>query len=112
MSERMAAQLRALLEDEKQALLRADFDSLAHLADRKEAFIEELSAQPLHGKALRELRDANAHNQALLAAVAKGVSAVRLTVLQHHKARNTSFYQKDGSQSPLLPQAGKLARRA
>lgn len=112
MSERIIAQLRALLEDEKQALLRADFDSLAQLADRKEALIEALSADPLRGQILNELRDANARNQALLAAIAKGVSAVRLTVLQHQKARNTSFYQKDGSQSPLLPQAGTLARRA
>lgn len=112
MSERRIAQLRTLLEEEKQALLRADFDSLATLADRKEAIIVQLSADPLRGNTLQELRDANARNQALLAAIAKGISAVRLVVVQHHKARNASFYQKDGSQSPLLPQSGKLAHRA
>ncbi|WFE73819.1 hypothetical protein [Roseinatronobacter sp. S2] len=112
MSERVIAQLRMLLEDEKQALLGADFDSLSQLADRKEALIDALSVHPLRGKTLHELRTANARNQVLLAAIAKGVSAVRLTVLQHQKARNTSCYQKDGSQSPLLPQSGALARRA
>ncbi|MGP9789915.1 hypothetical protein [Roseinatronobacter sp. NSM] len=112
MSERMIKQLRTLLDQEKQALLRADFDSLEELAERKETLVQKLSAHPLHDSKLAELRDANAHNQALLAAIAKGISGVRGIVMDHHKARNTSFYQKDGTQSPLLPRSGKLAHRA
>lgn len=108
----MIKQLRTLLEEEKQALLRADFDSLEALAERKEGLVQKLSATPLRDNKLADLRDANAHNQALLAAIAKGISGVRLIVLDHHKARNTSFYQKDGTQSPLLPRSGKLAHRA
>ncbi|MGY6705219.1 hypothetical protein [Roseinatronobacter sp.] len=112
MSDRLVSDLRKLLADEKQALLRADFDSLETLAARKEVVITELSATRLRDGTLQELRDANAHNQALLGALSRGVSGVRTIISQHIRARNTSCYQKDGSQQPLLPSSGKLARRA
>ena len=112
MSDKLVADIRKLLADEKQALLRADFDSLATLAARKEAAIAELSTTGVRDGRLQELRDANAHNQALLAALGRGVSGVRTIIAQHIRARNTSCYQKDGSQQPLLPSSGKLARRA
>ncbi|MDD7971733.1 hypothetical protein [Roseinatronobacter alkalisoli] len=112
MPDELLSQLKAVLTEEGQALLAADFDRLEALAEQKEALLGALSGQPLPKAGLDTLRKANLRNQAFLGAVAKGIAGVRSVVMQHHNARNALFYQKDGTQNPLLPQSGKLARKA
>ena len=103
----------ALLEDERAALVAADFKALEDVATRKEALFEELRRTRAPEASLARLRQAAERNAALLAASARGLRAVTRRIAEIRAATGSlRTYSQDGRAQTVGAGQGSLERRA
>ncbi len=109
MGKNAVQKLSQLLEVERAALLKGDFEAVGALIEEKES----IAAQFNHANAqdLRLLSAALAHNSKLFAAAREGVSAVRSTLQQQHQARNTLSSYDSSGRATTISQPGRLTER-
>ncbi|WP_342069169.1 hypothetical protein [Yoonia algicola] len=90
-------QLHQILDQERQALLSANFEALAAFVSRKEDLLAQLDQTTPAKQVLRPIRQKMDENLALLAAAIKGVAAAgaRLSALQNVK-NGMSIYDNAG----------------
>jgi flagellar biosynthesis/type III secretory pathway chaperone len=89
--------LHQVLDQERQALISADYDALATFVSQKEALLSQLEKTIPAKEELRPLRQKMDENLGLLAAAIKGVAAAsaRLSALQNVKS-GLSVYDNAG----------------
>ena len=105
--------LSALLDREKEMILRGDLVSVHKLAPEKERLLRRLARSPLQRAALADLRRRASRNNDLLAASARGYQAV----LEHLRQAPTTedhlkTYGKDGQSDVLGKRNPGFNRRA
>ncbi len=93
--------LRALLEEERDALLAGELDRLAALADRKEHLCAALADAGPGDDHMRVLRDALTQNAALLKAAQAGLDAARLVLSGERPVQTMTVYARDGASRAL-----------
>lgn len=97
-----ARQVRALLEEERELILRGDLRALAGLAARSRTALEDLVATPTPPDAslepeLERIRGAAIRNRRLLAALLEGAAEARRELASHEIARNRLGYDRAGA---------------
>ncbi|NIZ09740.1 flagellar export chaperone FlgN [Pseudooceanicola sp. HF7] len=113
--QRLIDDLDVLLEQEREALIKGQLDTLPDLLERKETLIdalneidglEALQLQPLRGKVLR--------NQALLDGALRGIRSVANRFSTLRKIRRTlETYDDQGRKNALVQKRdNKLEKRA
>lgn len=102
--------LTQLLEVERQALLKGDFDTLGELVTTKEALVTQFD--DANAAELNILAAALARNSALFAAAHEGVTAVVSTLQQQRAARTSlSSYDSAGRATQIIrPERGTERR--
>lgn len=98
------ADLDALLQEERAALLRGDLDGVAQLHDTKERLIDDLSRldAELARDELAELNQKVERNQALLNGALAGIRSVSRRLAAVRRVRQSlEFYGEDGSKSQV-----------
>ncbi len=96
--------LNALLEDERQALLKGDLNALPFLLERKEEILNTLnSVTPSDPDRMKILGKKLRHNQVLLEGAMRGIKMVseRLETLKHLK-QSLHTYDQQGQKSEVL----------
>lgn len=88
--------LRTLLEEEREALLNADFSRLSRLADRKEQLLEAIATVGQDEDNLVPIRNALGRNAALLQAAQAGLQAARAALSGERPAAAMTVYARDG----------------
>lgn len=100
MTKRAMGQLTHLLEVERAALLKGDFETVGALIPEKEALSTQF--EDAGAADLRLLAAALAHNSTLFAAAREGVGAVLATLNQQRAARTTlSSYDSSGKATQI-----------
>ena len=109
-----ARQVRALLEEERELILRGDLTALAGLAARSRTALDDLVASPVAGdepeRELERIRTAADRNRRLLTALLEGAAEARRELAQHEKARKTLGYGRSGE--PVAGAGSGKSRRA
>ena len=110
-----ARQVRALLEEERELILRGDLRALAGLAARSRTALEDLvgAALPPGDASERELdriRQAASRNRRLLGALMEGASQARRELARHEKARVSLGYDRAGA--PVSASGDPRGRKA
>ncbi|TKZ15461.1 hypothetical protein FAP39_17140 [Shimia litoralis] len=96
--------LNALLEDERQALLKGDLNALPFLLERKEAILDTLNSEtPSDPDRIKILGKKLRHNQVLLEGAMRGIRMVseRLEALKQLK-QSLHTYDQQGQKSEVL----------
>lgn len=101
MPDRTAAELLALLEQERQAIRTASFDVLDALAEKKTTIFAALTQSATEPSDLGKIQKGLAENQALLAAAIAGVKAAQTRIQALHDVRH---------ELTVYDQSGQLAR--
>jgi flagellar biosynthesis/type III secretory pathway chaperone len=111
----LIADLDALLEDERAALLAGDLEKVASLLERKEAIIDALALlDAADAEALQSLNKKLHRNQALLDQALEGIRSVakRLSALRQVR-RSLDTYDEKGEKKVIdMDQTGTLEKRA
>ena len=110
MTKRAIDRLTHLLEVEREALLKGDFESLGALIEEKESLATQFDEA--NAAELRLLSTALAHNSILFAAAHEGVTTVVTTLRQQRAARTTlSSYDSSGKATQISqPERGTERR--
>lgn len=103
--------LVALLEAERDALLRGALDELGTLAARKERALAHLD-QTAAGPGMVQVRALLVRNAALLEAAGAGIQAARQTLLAARTPPALGVYDADGRRDSAPATATRLERRA
>lgn len=113
MSDRSAAQLLALLQEERVAIRTAAFDALENLTTKKEdMFATFLQDRPPHAE-MEKIRVKMAENQILLAAAIAGVKAARDRIDALHRVRQElSVYDRSGQLAKVTAPRPGLEKKA
>lgn len=113
MQPKVAAALQSLLEAEKSAILRADYDALGPISEAKENLLGQLSPRAEKASALRDIRSQIETNQALLQAAIKGVAAAkaRVAALQHVRDE-LGIYDRSGRIAKVASRSSALEKKA
>ena len=91
-------ELLGLLEEERQAALTVDLDRLADLAKQKESKISQLDIAVLNSESSEKVGNELRRNQAILAAMIKGVQSVRSHLKQSFvSSGEVNIYSKSGA---------------
>ena len=101
MHDRTAAELLALLEQERQAIRTASFDVLDALAEKKAEIFATVTQSGAEPGDLGRIQKGLAENQALLAAAIAGVKAAQTRIQALHDVRR---------ELTVYDQSGQLAR--
>ncbi|MBM9596112.1 flagellar protein FlgN [Roseitranquillus sediminis] len=103
----------ALLEEERAAVLAADFDAMSAIAGRKEPlFVELREAHPTEA-CLGRLRRMAEENAGLLAASARGIRSVTRRIAEIRSANGPlRTYSQDGRAQTAGVTSRSLERRA
>ncbi|MBK1634757.1 hypothetical protein [Rhodovulum adriaticum] len=102
-----------LLERERRALTRADFDALARLADEKTRITAELPRAPRPDPECRaRLRAAADRNARLLQGLRNGLAAAALHLADLRAGHPLRTYGSDGQRLALSGAPGAPIRRA
>lgn len=110
--------LRSLLEQEREALMRADLERLDALAVRKTALLERLEPHQETPREPRERQLAEAvaaetqRNQALIEAALAGVRDAQDVIARARKPRKHNTYGRDGRRETMGDSPSRLERRA
>ena len=113
MLEPVIAKLHQVLDQEKQALIAADFDPLADLLQQKEQLLTYLTQSDTEKALLRPIRKKMDENQSLLAAAIKGVAAAgeRLQALNNVQ-KSLSVYDPSGRVELVRKHRNNLEKKA
>lgn len=106
---RPAAELLALLDEERQALREGALDRVLHLNAGKNAAVERIDARRTPPEALTAIEAAASRNATLLAASAQGILAVIARLRDMQSAGGGTTYGPDGRLRS--PRPGSLSRR-
>ncbi len=91
-------ELLGLLEKERQAALTVDLDGLADFAKQKELKISQLDISVLNSENSEKVGSELRRNQAILAAMIKGVQSARNHLKQSYvSSGEVNIYNKSGS---------------
>ena len=93
--------LRALLDEERDALLAGELDRLGALADRKEHLFAGLEGLDPGDDHTRAIRDALVQNAGLLKAAQAGLEAARLMLSGDRPVQTMTVYARDGASRAL-----------
>jgi flagellar biosynthesis/type III secretory pathway chaperone len=106
-------QLHQVLDQERQALISADFEALAAFVSQKEDLLAQLDKTIPAKEVLRPIRQKMDENLALLAAAIKGVAAAgeRLAALQNVK-NGLSVYDNAGRLAHVRTHNPALEKKA
>lgn len=109
----MITQLHQILDQERHALLSADFKALAAFVSRKENLLTQLDKTTPAEEVLRPIRQKMDENLSLLAAAIKGVAAAgaRLSALQNVK-NGLSVYDNAGRLEHVRTHNSALEKKA
>ena len=109
-----ARQVRALLEEERELILRGDLKALAGHAARSRTALDDLVSTPPAGEApereLERIRTTAACNRRLLSALMEGAAEARRELAQHEAARKRLGYDRSGE--PVAGSGSGRSRRA
>lgn len=107
--------LEEILEKEKQALIKGDFDLLTDLLHRKEELLNQFGEiRAERGDNLNQLKSKVARNQKLLDGAMEGIREVaeRLNTVRHVQ-KSLDTYDRDGLKKTVVTQSGnKMEKRA
>lgn len=107
-----ARDLAGLLERERKAILRGDFDTLRKLVPEKERLIMLASLDRPDGECLMKLRKAAAYNHTLLEAAANGIRSVANGLgATGTPSSDLETYDQSGRRSACSKKAGTVERR-
>ena len=113
MPERISDDIIALLEDERAAIRRADFDELEKLTQTKEKLFLELQSETPSQIALSRIKDLLNTNQALLSAAIKGVNDARARLLEIAEVqKGLRFYDPTGHIAQVETRRSALEKKA
>ena len=96
--------LDALLEEERDALLGGDLDSLGPMYDRKEALVDLLTRLDTAANAarLQELNAKIVRNQGLLESAMSGIRSVARRLSTVRRVRESlEYYEEDGGRTSV-----------
>lgn len=110
----IADRLKSLLDAERAALLKGDFDRLSELMEEKQALAEALSHRPLAPGEATPLRDGLRRNQELFDQAMAGIRNVAARIGDLNRARRaTDTYDAHGKRQTIdAPASKRLERRA
>jgi flagellar biosynthesis/type III secretory pathway chaperone len=111
----LIADLDALLEEERAALLVGDLEKVSSLLERKEKIIDALSRlDAADAGALQSLNKKLHRNQALLDKALEGIRTVakRLSALRQVRRSLDTYDEKGVKKAIEMDQTGKLEKRA
>lgn len=114
-TEELIARLDTLLDQERNALLEGDLESLNQLVDEKEALIHSLSEAELdEPEGLRGVSDKVSRNQALLEGALDGIRNAARRLAEIRQARKSlDTYDETGRKQRIDSDvSGKLEKRA
>lgn len=113
MSDRAAAQLLALLQEEREAIRTAAFDELEGLATKKEGMLATLLQNRPPPAEMEKIRTKMAENQTLLVAAIAGVKAARDRIDALHRVRQElSVYDRSGQLAKVTAPRPGLEKKA
>ncbi len=99
---RAHAQLQALLEKEREALLSGELSRIGALTEEKERLLRLLPSSGASAAALSDLSGQIARNQALLMSAQKGVAAAEDAMKRLEKAtQESAVYDRSGTVSHM-----------
>jgi len=104
--------LRALLEEEKDALLRGKYDKLEAFAEAKQQVVQSLDGHDLPQATLEVLRRSLAQNAALLGSAAQGIQDARHLLVRLRGGQATQMYDRHGTSKTMRTVENKLERKA
>lgn len=105
--------LRALLTEEREAILAAQFEVLERLSHNKEQLTKSLPPESLDPAALSELREQIERNGLLLDAMREGVGSALESLRTLKEASETlKTYDETGRRTTIQASAKKVIRRA
>ena len=106
--------LAALLEEERQAVLEFDIDTVTLVAERKAALLDELKEAPLpDSDEMTGLRATALRNQELLDKAMEGIQAVADRVGEIRRVRSQlDTYDDRGQKTTILTGQSSVERRA
>ncbi len=106
-----ARDLANLLERERKAILRGDFDALRRLTPEKERLITQAAADRPDADRLASLRQMAARNHALLDAAAQGIRSVANDLGGNNASPELETYDREGQRNAWKDISGSLVRR-
>ncbi len=107
-----ASDLAKLLDRERKAILRGDFNALRRLAPEKERLVMSAARDRPDGDKLLNLKRQAARNHALLEAAAHGIRSVSRSLgEQRAPSLELEIYDRAGHRSTGIPQPGSVERR-
>ena len=113
MTDDILRRAEALLDDERRAVMAADFGALPEIVRRKEAVLAELDWVRAPVERVRQLKAAAERNGALLTASAKGLRSVIRRMSEIRSANGPlRTYGQDGRQQTFGATPGKFERKA
>ncbi len=106
--------LQDLLERERNALLKGDFEGLSVLLEEKQELARALSSEPLEAAEIAPLRDGLRRNQQLFDQAMAGIRnvAARLGDLNRVRRATDTYDAKGRRQTIDAPAQKRLERRA
>lgn len=109
----MPNQLLQLLEQERVAIINADFTKIDALAEQKTALFERTVLRVKSKESLAEIQRSLRRNEALLLAAIEGVSAARVRLNAIREVReNLRVYDKTGHISQMKSRTSDLSKRS
>lgn len=107
------AKLCQLFEDERHALLCADYSALGDLAARKEQYLSDLTADPPDSTTLTDIKSRLTENQRLISAALRGVAAAteRLGALEAVRDGLTT-YDPSGKMASITTTQRRFEKKA
>ncbi len=105
--------LHTLLDHEREAILAARYDELAHIAAKKITSLERLTFDPPDHKKLKALKEKMADNQNLITAALRGIAAARdrLSALENVRDGLTT-YDQSGNMSLVPTPQNRVEKKA
>ena len=102
-----------LLEQERRAIVTADFDKIDSLAASKQALFDQTLSRVKNKAALSEIHNALQRNQALFLAAIEGVSAARQRISAMREVRdNLRIYDQSGRIAQVASKTPDLSKRS
>lgn len=109
----MPNHLLQLLEQERVAIINADFPKIDALAEQKTVLFEQAVLRFKSKEALAEIQRSLRRNEALLLAAIEGVSAARVRLNAIREVReNLRVYDKTGHISQMESRTPDLSKRS
>lgn len=112
MTDKDGLNLRAILQDEAEILLRGDYTQLGRILVLKEAFANSAEQIRISPGELQDVAAALSRNAALLQAASAGIDDARRTLNALVNKGKTEFYDRDGQRLRMCDHAGKLTKKA